>query len=601
MATEPLDLILFAIASTGAFALATPSLLYPQTLRLLPKQPELLAPIRALSDDELPMLSVLVPARNESEWIARKLQQLVAMDYPRSKLEILVCSDGSTDGTAEIVKRWRDEGVALIEHAESRGKLAALYELAERARGELLMLTDVSTSMKADAPRRLVEALMRPGVGAATGRYVSDSAARAYWSHETDIKSLMASRGALLGVHGAAWVLRREELPCVPPDTLHDDFVLPMLIRASGKFISYVPTAHLIEVESPSLSHHYKRWRRISYGNLQLLSRWRHLLAPRYGRVALGLSAHKLLKSMSPISAIAIAASSSALLVRHSPVELFTRSNFIASATILASALLIISASRRLRHLIVIVSIAMAATLAGVARYTMKMEISWGTKQDEGLSLSAPATPPLAVRVTKRTLDVIGALGALIVFAPLMALIAVVIKLVDRGGPAIYSQERVCRARDGAETTFVMYKFRTMYVDAETRSGPVWAIDDDPRVTPIGKILRKCRLDELPQFWNVLKGEMSLVGPRPERQFFTAKLQDAIPLYDDRVAALKPGITGMAQINCAYDTSVDSVRNKLLYDLSYASNLYSFPLYMKTEISIILKTVVVALTGKGAK
>ena len=601
MATELIDSVLFATASTSALALATPFFLYPKALRFLPKQPEVLAPIRALSDEELPVLSVLLPAKNESEWIARKLQQLVAMDYPKAKLEILVCSDGSTDGTAEIVKRWSKEGVALIEHIESRGKLATLYELAEHARGEVLMLTDVSTSMKPDAPRRLVEALMRPGIGAATGRYVSDGAEQAYWSHETDIKSLMASRGALLGAHGAAWVLRREDLPHVPLDTLHDDFVLPMLIRSSGRFISYVPNAHLIEAERSSLSQHYKRWRRISYGNLQLISRWRNLTAPRHGRVALGLVAHKLLKSMSPLSALVFAASASLLLARRSPVELFTQTNFIASATILASILLIISASRRLRRLIAIVSIAMSATLVGVARYVMGMGISWGAKQDDGLMLGAPAAPPLTVRATKRALDVVGALGALVVFAPLMALIAAVIKLVDREGPAVYSQERVCRARDGEETTFVMYKFRTMYVDAETRSGPVWATDDDPRVTPIGKILRKCRLDELPQFWNVLKGEMSLVGPRPERQFFTAKLQDAIPLYDDRVAALKPGITGMAQINCAYDTSVDSVRNKLLYDLSYASNLYSFPLYVKTEVSIILKTVVVALTGKGAK
>ena len=154
---------------------------------------------------------------------------------------------------------------------------------------------------------------------------------------------------------------------------------------------------------------------------------------------------------------------------------------------------------------------------------------------------------------------------------------------------------------DGEEEVFTMYKLRTMYIDAEARSGPVWACDNDPRITRVGRLLRKLRLDELPQLYNVLRGDMSLVGPRPERPHFTSKLRGLIPGYDDRVSALKPGITGLAQIRCGYDTSIDSVREKILHDLTYAAHLYSLPTYLRLELRILLETVVVALTGRGSK
>jgi lipopolysaccharide/colanic/teichoic acid biosynthesis glycosyltransferase len=167
-------------------------------------------------------------------------------------------------------------------------------------------------------------------------------------------------------------------------------------------------------------------------------------------------------------------------------------------------------------------------------------------------------------------------------------------------GPAIFRQERVRHDSRGRPVSFQMYKFRSMYVDAETRSGPVWATVNDPRITPVGRFLRKSRLDELPQLWNVLRGDMTLVGPRPERPSFVKQLGDMIPGYTDRVARCKPGVTGWAQIHCEYDTSIDSVRTKVLYDLAYVAHLYDLRSYVGMEINVALRTVMVMVKGKGA-
>ncbi|GEM_PF-2007817 len=151
----------------------------------------------------------------------------------------------------------------------------------------------------------------------------------------------------------------------------------------------------------------------------------------------------------------------------------------------------------------------------------------------------------------------------LVLALPIMAAIALLVRLTSRG-PAVFSQERVGeRGR-----IYTLYKFRSMYVDAEERTGPVWATEDDPRQTPVGRVLRRMHLDELPNLWNVLRGEMSLVGPRPERPEFVEKLADAIPGYVNRLA-VRPGITGLAQILLPSDQCVEDVQRKLKVDLYY--------------------------------
>ena len=171
-----------------------------------------------------------------------------------------------------------------------------------------------------------------------------------------------------------------------------------------------------------------------------------------------------------------------------------------------------------------------------------------------------------------------------------MLIVALLVKMTSRGS-VLYRQKRV--GLNGH--VFTVYKFRSMYSDAEARTGAVWAKKDDPRITPLGKWLRKLRLDELPQFWNVVTGDMALVGPRPERPEFVETLSQQIPYYRQRLA-VKPGITGWAQINHKYgDTELDAMI-KLEYDLYYIKHVAP-----ALDAYIIFHTIKVMLLSRGAQ
>ena len=167
----------------------------------------------------------------------------------------------------------------------------------------------------------------------------------------------------------------------------------------------------------------------------------------------------------------------------------------------------------------------------------------------------------------KLALEWLAAAVLLVLTAPLMLLAAALVKLTSRG-PILYSQVRL--GLDGRP--YRIHKIRTMAHDCEKKSGPCWATAHDPRITRIGRILRKTHLDELPQLWNVLKGEMSLVGPRPERPEFVTQLERAIPHYRDRLL-IRPGVTGLAQVQLPADSDLASVRKKLAYDLYYVRHM----------------------------
>ncbi len=212
-------------------------------------------------------------------------------------------------------------------------------------------------------------------------------------------------------------------------------------------------------------------------------------------------------------------------------------------------------------------------------------------------------------RYFKRSLDILAATFGILFIFPICLLVAVAVKL-DSAGPIFYAQERVGinrrRRLDGTLPTkerrkadcfgrpFRIYKFRSMVLDAERNTGPVWASASDSRVTRIGRFLRRSRLDETPQLWNVLRGDMSLVGPRPERPTFVQSLTETLPDYPKRCSAL-PGITGLAQVKSEYDTSVESANRKLQYDLYYLKNGR-----LLLDLKIMAATVKVMARGDGA-
>lgn len=192
--------------------------------------------------------------------------------------------------------------------------------------------------------------------------------------------------------------------------------------------------------------------------------------------------------------------------------------------------------------------------------------------------------------ITKRCLDLAMAAIGLLICLPVMVTAAVAIRL-DSEGPVVYRQTRVGRGGK----VFDVLKFRSMRVDAEKQCGIRWASENDPRITRLGRFLRRSRLDELPQFVNVLKGEMSFVGPRPERPYFVEILRREIPYYDER-HSVRPGLTGWAQVRYDYGASVEDALRKLEYDLFYLQNMSAL-----FDLAIIFATVRVMITGRGAR
>lgn len=190
----------------------------------------------------------------------------------------------------------------------------------------------------------------------------------------------------------------------------------------------------------------------------------------------------------------------------------------------------------------------------------------------------------------RRMFDVFFAAAGLLFSAPLLACVAAVIRATS-SGPAFIRQTRLTLN----SKPFTLYKFRTMYADAEAQSGPVFSEENDPRVTPVGRILRKTRIDEIPQLWNVLRGEMSVVGPRPERPEMVALLAEELKGFRRRLS-VKAGITGLAQIEAGYSSSVETYRRKLALDILYIKNRS-----LLLDLSILIRTVAVVVLGKGAR
>jgi exopolysaccharide biosynthesis polyprenyl glycosylphosphotransferase len=193
----------------------------------------------------------------------------------------------------------------------------------------------------------------------------------------------------------------------------------------------------------------------------------------------------------------------------------------------------------------------------------------------------------LKIKLLKRGFDVAFSSGIMLAGAPVFMMLYLITKVTSRG-PAFYRQERVGRN----EKPFYIYKFRSMRIDAE-KYGPQLSSDNDPRITKWGKLMRKTRLDELPQFWNVLKGDMSVVGPRPERQYFIEKIVEKTPNYK-KLLRVKPGLTSIGQVHYGYAENVDQMCDRVRYDLLYLQNIN-----LNSDLNIILKTVKVMVQGKG--
>ena len=294
-----------------------------------------------LRQDVTPPVSLLIPAYNEETHIEAKLRNSLALDYPTGKLEICVASDGSTDRTNAIVERFRAQGVKLFAMSGHLGKSAMLSRTVPLLWGELIILSDTSSALEADALRRLVRNFADRRVGCVSGLYrlkgaddLRGEGEGLYWRYETFIKRQESRLHSILGAHGAFYGFRKALFERLAESSINDDYLLPMRIVAQGHRVVYEPAAVAWEQEVSSVRGEFARRRRIAAGNCQQIVELRHLLSPRYGWVAFTFFSHKVLRTVAPLFMLALFASSLWLPQPAAAIWVGLQTLFYASAAI---------------------------------------------------------------------------------------------------------------------------------------------------------------------------------------------------------------------------------------------------------------------------
>ena len=601
------------IVAAAAAAIAYHHGVYPRSLKTLAQfvhARDPAGPVESWQVEYLPRVALIVPAYNEAAVIARKIANCTAIDYPRDKLDVVIACDGCTDATVELARAAvraldGDARIHIVERAQNTGKVAVLNDVIAAAQCDVVALSDASAMIEPDAVRRAVAHFSDPSVGVVCPTYrLGDGGSdgeRAYWTYQTRIKADEAALGAPIGAHGAFYLFRRDQWAILPADTINDDVIIPMRIVASGYRAVYDTSIIATEIETARPGQEWRRRIRIGAGNIQQVIRLFALANPMRPGLAFVFLSGKALRTAIPFAAIAAQLALAYAVISGSVAM---TALFLAQIAVLVAALpSIASKSPKLARLATLLEYLIngyTASFIGTARYLAGYEKGpWRAAQAaDSTNQAYSAYVPNLVQFSKRTLDIACGLAALAVMIVLFIPIALAIKLESRG-PLFYRQLRVGRITPTATYLFYLIKFRTMYTDAEAKTGAVWAAKNDPRITRVGNFMRKTRLDELPQCINVLCGEMSVIGPRPERPGFFNSLEDAIPYYAERTYGLKPGITGLAQVNQAYDSCIEDVRNKVLYDHAYAARIGTWWGWIATDLGIMLKTVMVIVLAKG--
>ena len=561
--------------------------------------------------DDLPTVTLIVPAHNEATVMVAKLANLAALDYPRDRLCIVLALDGCTDDTRAVVQaslpRLHDKlDLRMVEYTRNIGKVAVLNDQIRLADGDIIALSDASAAVDSKALLLAAAHFTDAQTGVVCGSYrlqdTGSDGERAYWDYQTAIKADEAAVAAPMGAHGAFYLFRRALWTPLPPDTINDDFILPMRIVAHGYRAIYDPAILAIELERTETKQEFRRRVRIGAGNLQQVLRMPQLADPRQGALAFVFASGKGLRPFIPLLALIAGVMAAVLaVITAGPVFkiVFSTGAALVGATGFALIFRDVAVPRVLRLLAYLVE-GYAASSLGAWRYVT------GARLKGWQPAAMPPSPaPHAwrylkpeVNFGKRVLDLLLGSCGLCALGLLYVPIAIAIKL-DSPGPVFYRQRRIGRSTPELTETFMLLKFRTMYRNAEGSGGAVWAKKNDPRITRAGNFLRKTRLDELPQCLNVLRGDMSIIGPRPERPGFFNTLEEAVPFYVERTYGIRPGITGLAQVNLPYDETIEDVRMKCVYDHAYATRLTSFGEWLKTDLGIIVKTLQVMALGKG--
>lgn len=549
-------------------------------------------------DDELPTVELIIPAYNEAQYIAEKISLISALDYPADKLKVTIACDGCTDLTAAIARRqlarlsFCEFEIELVEHKNNRGKVALLNEHIRQSQAQIVALSDVSALISVDAFLIAAHHFHNANIGVVCGSYQflshGSQGEESYWHYQRQVKLKEAKLGALLGAHGAFYLIRREAFSPLQADTINDDFVLPMEILAAGYQAVYEPEICALELEQADDGCDRSRRKRIGAGNLQQLIRLRHMLLPKFKGLAFTFFSSKALRVLSP-ALMAISLLGSLILAFDSALfgGLLMAQLLGYGLAMLPNWVPLKTWPKAILSLNYLVEGHWASGSGGV-EYALRRSYQkfWWRPQNPFVALC------------KRAVDLLVASSLLVLCSPLIALTAIAIKL-DSPGPVFYRQLRVGRMSDKLTELVLMVKFRSMRQDAEAQTGAVWASKHDARVTRVGRIIRASRIDELPQLLLVLTGELSLVGPRPERPEFYQQLEQVTPFYTERTYGVKPGVTGLAQVSMGYGGSLEETKSKLMFDHSYGASLLAVKTWFAMEMQILWRTVWVVLARKG--
>jgi len=331
-----------------------------------------------IRDEQTPSLSLLIAAYNERSVIAERIENALNMDYPSDKLEIVVASDGSTDGTNEIVRCYADRGVVLLPFPQRRGKSVVLNDAIGRLRGEVMILSDANTMMDRQAAKRLARWFSDPMVGAVSGwldLYDSRTGRNAdgvYWRYENFLKRCEGRLHAVLGANGAIYAMRRALYQPIPSDTLIDDLTIPLLAKLrTGCRIVYDKQAVAREETAPDIQSEFRRRARIGAGGFQAIARLWPLLHPRFGWTAFAFLSHKILRWASPFFLVGMLLSNLLLAGDHSYRTLLLGQLAFYALAIVGSKIALQGWVGRLLRLPTLFTTVNAALLVGFVRWTL--------------------------------------------------------------------------------------------------------------------------------------------------------------------------------------------------------------------------------------
>lgn len=546
-------------------------------------------------ESQLNQFIFVIPMFNESLFIEQKIANIATLDYPRKNFSVLLLDDASTDNTVQVAQLAKEQypqlDIVIQKFPMNRGKVALLNDvLSKLPAGVILFLSDVSSSFSTNILHRANAFFNDPKVGIFCPKYQfavnALAGAKTYWNYQSSILFAESVLGAPMGYHGAGYAVRRDLWQQLPTSIINDDFVMPMQIIAKGYRGIYDLESSCLEMEQASMSMDWNRRLRIAKGNIQQVVYLKRLLLPSNGLRAWMYLSSKTLRIFLPWLFLGVLLSSF-FLSFHYP-KLFTPLVIIQLLFYFAG--------------LFKWNVKPLAIASYFVRGQITILIGWfkffqpQTHWTKASKINSSSFVHPLVRILKWMFDKIGALIGLGVFLLLLPIFAFLIKRASPG-PIFYKQLRVGKTTAGCTHLFNLYKLRSMHIGAD-KSHLKWTLKDDPRVYSFGTFLRTTRLDEFPQFYNVLKGDMSLVGPRPEKPSLFPYIEKNIPFYAERLNGVLPGMTGWAQVSLGSDKHIEDVVKKVAFDHAYAMYLTKPWLWIKLDFVIIINTLKMVFTRR---